>query len=144
MLIDRGKHSLRLEYSKCNTENEANLKGWKHPPPYQLKSSYLKKAESNNGPTSTLPFVKVQEQNGKFQSFSLLISKCLELESYVSKRLLCYPCVPAGCQVVSTAADDSVGPSLFTVLEVFISITFLCMLGTTLAFPQTPVRVNKV
>ena len=27
MLIDRGKHSLRLEYSKCNTENEANLKG---------------------------------------------------------------------------------------------------------------------
>lgn len=25
MLIDRGKHSLRLEYSKCNTENEANL-----------------------------------------------------------------------------------------------------------------------
>ena len=90
------------------------------------------------------PFVKVQEQNGKFQSFSLLISKCLELESYVSKRLLCYPCVPAGCQVASTAADDSVGPSLFTVLEVFISITFLCMLGTTLAFPQTPVRVNKV
>lgn len=94
MLIDRGKHSLRLEYCKCNTENEANLKGSKHPPPYQPKSSYLKKAESNNGPTSTLPFVKVQEQNGKCQSFSLLISKCLELESYVSKRFLCYPCVP--------------------------------------------------
>lgn len=50
----------------------------------------------------------------------------------------------SGCQVASTAADDSVGPSLFKVLEVVILITFRCMLGMTLAFPQTPVRVNKV
>ena len=75
------------------------------------------------------PFVKVQEQNRKFQSFSLLISKCLELESYVSKRFLCYPCVPD-----------------VRWQEVFMSITFLCtcMLRMALVFPQTLVRVNKV